>query len=73
MIYKIIQKTKDRATWTPIKTGVLRKGKQFLLHILHLLRYSCYKPCDKFWMRKGSDCDYDKRNIFMVICDTEIL
>ena len=48
MIYKIIQKTKDRATRTPIKTGVLRKGKQFLLHILHLLRYSCYKPCDKF-------------------------
>jgi hypothetical protein len=22
---------------------------------------------------KGPDCDYDKRNILMVICDTDIL
>jgi len=23
-------------------------------------------------MRKGPDCDYDKRNIFVVICYTDI-
>jgi len=34
-----IYKTKDRVTRTPLKTGsgthVLRKGKQFLLHLWH--------------------------------------
>jgi hypothetical protein len=25
---------------------------------------------DKSWMRKWPDCDYDKRNIFVVIYDT---
>ena len=33
---------------------------------------SCYKPGEKSWMGKGRDCDYDKRNIFDVICDTDI-
>ena len=26
--------------------------------------YSWYVHSDKSWMRKGSDCDYDKRNIY---------
>jgi hypothetical protein len=26
---------------------------------------------DKSWMRKGQDCDYDKRNISRTICDTD--
>ena len=40
-------------------------------HEPHLC-YSCYKPCDKSSMRKGPNCDYDKRNISMVICNTNI-
>jgi hypothetical protein len=31
-----------------------------------------FKPGDKSWMRKGQDCIYDKRNISVVICDTDI-
>ena len=30
------------------------------------------QPDDKSWMRKGHDCVYDKRNISVVICDTDI-
>ena len=51
---------------------MLRKGKQFLLHVCHPWYYSCYKPGDKSWMRKGPDCDYDKHNISVLICDTDI-
>jgi hypothetical protein len=36
------------------------------------LCFSCYKPGDKSWKRKGPDCDYDKRNISVVICGTDI-
>jgi hypothetical protein len=36
------------------------------------ISYSSYKPGDRSWMREKPDCDYDKRNIFMVICDTDI-
>jgi hypothetical protein len=49
---------------------MLRKGKEFLLHMWYPSSYSCYNPGDKSWMRKGQDCDYDKWNIFVVICDT---
>jgi hypothetical protein len=49
---------------------VFRKDKQFLLHRWHLSCYFCYKPSDKSWIGKGPDCDYDKWNIVMVICDT---
>ena len=45
----------------------MRKGKQFLLHMWHPLCYSCYKPRDQSWMRKGPDCDYDKRSLCVVI------
>ena len=31
--------------------------------------YICHKPGDNLWMRKGPDCDYDKRNMSVVICD----
>ena len=30
-----------------------------------------YKPGDKSSMRKGPDCNYDKQNSSMVICDTD--
>ena len=36
---------------------------QFLSHTCHTLCYFYYKPGDKTWMRKGQDCDYEKRNI----------
>ena len=50
-------------------TDILWMVKQFLLHMWHLSYYPCYKPGNKSWMRKGPNCDYDKHNIFMVICD----
>ena len=51
-----------------VRTQVLRKGKQFLAHIWHPSCYSCNKPGDKSWIKNGPDCDYDKRNISVVIC-----
>ena len=48
---------------------VLRKGKQFLLHMWHPSYYFCYKLCDKSWMMKRPHCNYDKRNISVDICD----
>ena len=68
------QKTKDPETRTSLKPGdelkcLLRKCKQFLLHMWHSSCYSGYSPGDKSWMGKGSVCDYDKQNIFVVICD----
>ena len=49
-------------------THVLRKSEQFLLH------YSSNKPSESHeWTRKGPGIAYDKWNIFMVICDTNIL
>jgi hypothetical protein len=50
---------------------MLHKGWQFLLHMWHPLCYSSYKPGDMLWMGKGPDCDYDKRNISVVIPDTD--
>ena len=43
-------------------TQVLRKGKQFLLHVWHPSCYSCYAPSNMSWISKGPDCDYGKRN-----------
>jgi hypothetical protein len=54
-------------------TQVLRKSGPFLLHMWHLSCYYCYKPGDKSRMRKGPDCDDDKWNISVVICDIDIL
>jgi hypothetical protein len=47
-------------------------GTQFLLHIWHSSCYSCCKPGYKWWMRKEADCDYKKRNISVVISNTDI-
>ena len=44
---------------------------QFLFHMWHSSCYSCYKHDDMSGMRKGLDCHYDKRNISVVICDTD--
>jgi hypothetical protein len=58
------QKTKDWATRMPLKTGGILGW--------HPACYSRYKPDDKSWMLKGRNCDYDKQNISVVICDTDI-
>jgi hypothetical protein len=52
-------------------TQVLQMGKHFLLHMWHPSCYSSYKAGDKSSMRKGPDCNYDERNISVVICDTD--
>ena len=60
----------------PIKnqgcTQVLRKGKHFLLFLWHIPCYPCYNPDDKLCMRKELDCDYDKWDRSVVICDIDI-
>ena len=53
-------------------THVFRKDKQFRSHLWYLSYCSCYKPTDKSSARKGSDYDYEKRNIIVVIL-TQIL
>jgi hypothetical protein len=49
---------------------VLRNGKQYLLNQWNPSWYNCFQSGGNFWM--GNICDYDKRNISMVICDTDI-
>jgi len=51
---------------------MLRNDKQFMLHWRYPSCYSSYKSGDKSCMRKGLDSDYHKRNICVVICDTDI-
>jgi hypothetical protein len=51
---------------------VLQKDKQFLLHQWHPLYSSYYKPGYKSWIKDGRDYDCYKRDIFVVICDTDI-
>jgi len=75
-LHNTTQKTNDWATTqTPLKpvwTHVFRKVKQFLDQFWHPSCFSCCKTCDKSWMRKGPESDYVKRNISVVICDTDI-
>ena len=51
-------------------TQVLWKCKHFLTHYYDPLCWVCYMNLS--WMMKGRECDYDKRNIYMVIYDTGI-
>jgi len=50
------QRTKDRATWTPLNyvgwTQVYLKGKQFQVHVWHPSCYSCYKTGQKHRISK---------------------
>jgi hypothetical protein len=70
-LQNITQKMKDRATWTPLRTGsaIMCSGK--IGSSGSTCGISCYKSDDMSWMRKWQDCDYDKRNISVVICDTD--
>jgi hypothetical protein len=77
-LQSITHKTKDLVTRTPLKTGceltqVLRKGKQFRLHYWPPSCYSCFKSGDKSYMRKGPVYNYDKWNISLFTCDTDIM
>ena len=64
------QTTNNLAIRTALKPEMLRKTKQFLLHMWNPSCFSCNKSGAKSWMRKGLSCDYDKRRISVVICDT---
>jgi len=71
-----IETIKDRAKRTPLKTEyeLMCSGRiSSSCSICGTSCYSCYKPVDKSWMSKGLDCDCDKRNIFVVICDTDLV
>ena len=48
------QRKKEKKGWT----NMLRKCRQFLLHIWHPSCYCFYKTGNKSWMRKGPDYDY---------------
>ena len=49
-------------TYAPGWSRVFRNSNEFLLHMWHPSCYSCYKPGDKSWTKKGLDADYDKFN-----------
>jgi hypothetical protein len=56
-------KLKISVTRTPLKT----EGE-----IGHLWCWSSYKASDKSWMRKEPESAYNKWNISVVFCDTDI-
>ena len=63
-----LQNITHRATRTILKP----KDKQFLINYCHPLWYSFCKPGGTSLMRTALDCDYDKRNIYVVMCNTYI-
>ena len=76
-LQNIIQKTKNRATRTSLKprlnSGVPEEWAVSIPNVAPVvLCYSCYKSGDKSGMRKGPDSDTGRRNISVVICDTDI-
>ena len=58
---------------TMSKTNPIKKYKLFLFHMWHWSSYICNKPGDKSWMMNGSGSAYDKRNLSVVICNTNSL
>ena len=67
------QKTIDWGTRTPLKPGSELKcsGSVGSSCSTSDTCYSCYKTSGKSWIRKGPDNDCEKRNISVVICDTD--
>ena len=63
-------KTKDRVTWTLLKTGV--SSSCSTSGSCHVNLVTNPVDDDKSWMRKGPGSVYDKWNISVVICDTDI-
>ena len=58
--------------WTKkrVNSGRVRCSCSTLWHPSY---YFCYKSGDKSFIWKGSDCDYDKRNILVFIDDADIM
>ena len=53
------------------KTNPTKKYKLFLFHMWHWSSsYNCNKPGDKPWMMNGPGSVNDKRNLSVVICNT---
>ena len=65
------QKTYDCVMRTPLKSGVNSGAPEGQTYGIR--RGSLIKSVDKSRMRKRPDCDYDKQNISVVICDTDNL
>ena len=63
-LQNITQKTKDRATRTPLKTGVTSDVAPVMLILL--------QPDDKSWMRKEPDCYHDNRRLRVLFSDLKI-
>jgi hypothetical protein len=72
---KHTQKTKDRITRAPLKTGGELKCSGRVSSSCSTSgtrRVNRYKPDDKSWMRNAPGSVYNKWNISVVICDTNI-
>jgi len=65
MIYKTLHRKAKNDQQEPTKN----RGWMEVLSVVLLF---CHKSGDKSWMKKGPDCDYDKRNTSVVICETDI-
>ena len=64
------QKMKDRATRTTLKTGCeLRMGSSSRSMCGNRLILNLVMISHEWW--KKLDCDYNKPNISMIICDTD--
>ena len=74
-IYRTVHRTLKINTNPTTNRGwsqVLQKGRQFLLHQWHPSCCSSYKHDYKSWMRKWFVRIYEKWNLYVAICDTDI-
>jgi hypothetical protein len=65
-LQNITQNPKDRATRTPLKAGDELRGSRRVRRFYS----TCGTRRVTLVMWKCPDCDYDKRNISVAICDT---
>ena len=71
---KIIHKTKDRVTLTPLKTWIeLRKDKQILLHLWHPSCYSSYTSGDVSCLSHTLSATFSKHETFIYYCHKCVL
>jgi hypothetical protein len=74
-LQNITQKNNDRETRNPLKIGGelgCSGGVGSSCSTSGTRRYSSYKSGDKSWMRKDPGSIYDKWDIFVIICDTNL-
>jgi hypothetical protein len=72
MIYSTLHRQLKIEKHEPHKNTGINSGGKVSTPLVASSCYSCYKHCNKSWMRKWRDCDYNKRNTSVVIYDTEI-